>query len=166
MQKVGHEWDSTFSRKRHRKSCWLYKLVKIGYSPNGGSVLWMEYLKHYICSLQLTFPCFFFRYKEKAKGSPDSQLIVIGSLSPALPWILRNAHKSEDNCSRETIEYVKCTHPTPALIPFIDMYSRLLHAVINGRDLKQEVMRVLSHSELGGPQRREQVLGLLDRASR
>lgn len=93
-------------------------------------------------------------------------MVVIGALSPALPWILRNAHKSENECANETIEFVKCTHPAPSLVPFIDIYSRLLHAVLNGQDLKQEVMRVLSHSELGGPQKRDTVLSLLDRAAR
>jgi len=87
-------------------------------------------------------------------------------MSPALPWILRNAHRSENDCANETIEFVKLTHPAPSLVTFIDMYSRLLHAVINGQDLRQEVMRVLSHSELGGPQKRELVLGLLDKAAR
>jgi hypothetical protein len=87
-------------------------------------------------------------------------------MSTALPWIIRNAHKSENDCASETIEFVKCTHPVPALVPFIDMYARLLHAVINGRDLKQEVVRVLSHSELGGPQKRDMVLALYDKAQR
>ncbi|WAR27302.1 hypothetical protein MAR_013006 [Mya arenaria] len=105
------------------------------------------------------------RYKEKNKGNQDSQLVVIGAMSPALPWILRNARKPENQGVKETLEFVKCTHPVPAIIPFVDMYTRLLHAVMNGRDLKQEIMGVLSHSELGGPQKREMVLSLLDRAA-
>ncbi|XP_060558879.1 uncharacterized protein LOC132719151 isoform X2 [Ruditapes philippinarum] len=106
------------------------------------------------------------RYQQKSKGPGDSQLVVIGAMSPALPWIIRNAHRSEDECARETIDFVKCTHPVPAIIPFVDLYARLLHGVINGKDLKQEVLRVLSHSELGGPRKREMVVSLIERAER
>lgn len=104
------------------------------------------------------------RYKEKSKGPGDSQLVVIGAMAPALPWIIRNAHRSEDECAREAIDFVKCTHPVPAIVPFVDLYARLLHGVINGRDLKQEALRALSHSELGGPQKREMVLALVEKA--
>ncbi|KAH3811912.1 uncharacterized protein LOC127835266 isoform X2 [Dreissena polymorpha] len=105
------------------------------------------------------------RYKEKTKGKSDSQLVVIGALVPALPWILRNSHKSENDCARSTIDFIKCTHPERALTPFIDIYARLLHAVINGRDLKQEVLQALSHSELGGPRKREIVLRYAENAA-
>jgi len=116
--------------------------------------------------LCLIFTSILIRYKQKTKGSPDSQLVVIGSLSGALPWILRNARQPETTCVREAVDFVKCTHPVSALSPFVDMYSRLLHAVMNGRDLRQEIMAVLSHSELGGPQKRQLVLSLLDKAAR
>ena len=52
------------------------------------------------------------------------------------------------------------------LIPFVDLYSRLLQSVLNGNDLRQEVIKVLSHSELGGPGKRESVLRILDKAAR
>ena len=84
----------------------------------------------------------------------------------AIPWIFRNAHKSENDCAKETVEFIKCTHPVTGLIPFVDLYSHLLQAVLKGSDLRQEVMKVLSHSELGGPGKREQVLRLLDKAAR
>ncbi|KAJ8310822.1 hypothetical protein KUTeg_012687 [Tegillarca granosa] len=69
------------------------------------------------------------RFKSKSKGHSDSQLVVIGALVPAIPWILRNAHKSENECARGAIEFVKLTHPEPSLVPFVDIYSRLLHSV-------------------------------------
>ncbi|KAL4220406.1 hypothetical protein ACF0H5_020809 [Mactra antiquata] len=106
------------------------------------------------------------RYTDKMRGSPDSQLLVIGSICPILPWIVRNAHRSENECTNEVIDFIKCTHPVKGILPFVEMYSRMLHAVINGRDLKQEVLNALSHSELGGPQKRERVLALIDKANR
>lgn len=102
------------------------------------------------------------RYKEKIKGRPDSQLSSIGALAGAIPWVLRNAHKSEDECARGAIDFIKCTHPVSSLVPFVDMYARLLHTVLNGRDLKQSVTSVLAHSELGGPSKRQMVYQLVD----
>ena len=90
--------------------------------------------------------------------------MVIGSLVPAVPWIIHNAHKSEAECSQATVEFIKLTHPEPGLVKYIDLYARLLHGVLNGRDLKQEVMKTLAHSELGGPMKREMVLQILEKA--
>ncbi|XP_012938972.1 uncharacterized protein LOC101845473 isoform X2 [Aplysia californica] len=104
------------------------------------------------------------RSKEMMKGRPDSQLAVIGSLVPAIPWVIRNAHKSEKECAQSVVDFVKLTHPVPSLIQFVDTYARLLHAVINGKDLKAEVLRVLSHSILGGPANRDKILQILDSA--
>ena len=122
---------------------------------------------HYILlSGDLIFGKINFRFQKKTREGSDSQLVSIGALIPAIPWILRNAHKSEDECAHETMEFIKCTHPVTALIPFVDIYSRLLQAVLKGSDLRQEVLKVLSHSELGGPGKREGVLRLLDKAAR
>lgn len=107
-----------------------------------------------------------FRYKDKLKSSPDSQLLSIGSICPVLPWVIRNANKSVNECISEVIDFVKCTHPVKDIIPFVDVYSRMLHAVINGRDLIQEVLNALSHSELGGSQKKQKVLALIEKANR
>jgi len=102
------------------------------------------------------------RSKKMLLNRPDSQLAVIGSLVPAIPWIIRTAHKSEKECAQTTVDFIKLTHPVPSLIQFVDVYARLLHAVINGKDLKSEVLKVLSHSMLGGPGKRDSILKLLD----
>lgn len=34
---------TTLKQYKEKKGCWLYKLVGIEYSPNGGSLLWMGY---------------------------------------------------------------------------------------------------------------------------
>ena len=106
------------------------------------------------------------RCKEKLASSPDSQLTVIGSFVPAIPWIVRSAHKTEKECAKSTVDFIRLTHPVAPLVPFIDTYARLLHAVMNGHDLKTEVLKVLGNSDLGGPSKREMVLELLDRAHR
>ncbi|CAG5127710.1 unnamed protein product [Candidula unifasciata] len=98
------------------------------------------------------------RSKQMMQERPDHQLAVVGSLVPAIPWIIRNAHRSEKDCAQNTVDFVKLTHPVPSLIPFIECYSRLLHSVINGRDLKSEIMAVLGHSILGGPGNRDRIL--------
>ena len=104
------------------------------------------------------------RSKEKLSGAPDSQLSVIGSFVPAIPWILRSARKTEKECAQSAVDFIRLTHPVAGLVPFVDTYARLLHAVLNGHDLKLEVLRVLSHSELGGPAKRQMVLQLQDEA--
>jgi len=104
------------------------------------------------------------RSKDMFQGSPDSQLAVIGSLVPAIPWIIRNAHKTEKECAQAAVDFIRLTHPVPSLVQFVDTYARLLHAVINGKDLKDEIMRVLSHSILGGPGKRDSILRVLDSA--
>ncbi|XP_056004469.1 uncharacterized protein LOC125667861 isoform X2 [Ostrea edulis] len=106
------------------------------------------------------------RYLTKSRGSSDHQLVVIGALVPAIPWIIHYAHKSESECAKATVDFIKLTHPEPGLVPFINIYARLLHGVLNGNPLKQEAMKALSNAELGGQQKRETVLKLLDMASR
>ncbi|XP_059158568.1 uncharacterized protein LOC131942681 [Physella acuta] len=102
------------------------------------------------------------RSKRMLQSHPDHQLAVVGSLVPAIPWIVRNAHKTEKECVQCVVDFVKLTHPVPSLIPFVDAYTRLLHAVINGKDLKSEVMIALGNSILGGPGNRERILKSLD----
>lgn len=104
------------------------------------------------------------RYLAKSKGYSDHQLVVIGAIVPAIPWIIHYAHKSESECAKATVDFIKLTHPEPGLVPFIDIYSRLLHGVLNGHSLQQEVLKTLSNAQLGGEQKRDVVLKLLDMA--
>ncbi|XP_061171755.1 uncharacterized protein LOC133181237 isoform X1 [Saccostrea echinata] len=105
------------------------------------------------------------RYMKASKGPLDHQLVSIGALVPAIPWIIHYAHKSESECAKATVDFLKLTHPESGLVPFIDIYARLLHGVLNGHPLKQEAMKTLSNAELGGQQKRESVLNLLDKAN-
>ncbi|KAL8598810.1 hypothetical protein ACOMHN_015389 [Nucella lapillus] len=104
------------------------------------------------------------RSKAKLSGSPDSQLSVIGSLVPAIPWIVRSAHRSESDCAKSAADFIRLTHPVASLVPYLDTYARLLHAVMNGHDLKTVVLKVLGSATLGGPGKREKVLALLEEA--
>ncbi|XP_033731003.1 uncharacterized protein LOC117320541, partial [Pecten maximus] len=106
------------------------------------------------------------RYVKKSKGSSDHQLVVIGSIVPAVPWIIRNAHKTESECAESTVEFIKLTHPEPSLVPYIDMYARLLHGVINGKDLVEEVNKCMERSELGGSRKKTMIQGFLEHASK
>ncbi|XP_076453534.1 uncharacterized protein LOC143288786 [Babylonia areolata] len=106
------------------------------------------------------------RSRDKTSGRPDSQLSVIGALVPAIPWIVRAAHRTESQCAKSAVDFIRLTHPVTSLVPFVDVYARLLHAVMNGLDLKAEVLKVLGSSTLGGPGKREMVLSLLDQAHR
>ncbi|KAK3737320.1 hypothetical protein RRG08_067385 [Elysia crispata] len=104
------------------------------------------------------------RSKTHMTGHPDHQLAVIGSLVATIPWIVRNAHRPEKECVQSVVDFVRLTHPVPSLIQYVDTYARLLHAVINGKDLRTEVMRVFGHSIFGGPSNRDRILAILDKA--
>ncbi|XP_076096486.1 uncharacterized protein LOC143067263 [Mytilus galloprovincialis] len=103
------------------------------------------------------------RFKSKS-GHSDSQLIVIGALVPAVPWVVHYADKPENDCVKATIDIIKLTHPEESLIPYIEIYARLLHRVLNGKDLTEEVKNFISHKKLGGAPKRKTVETLLEKA--
>ncbi|XP_060083094.1 uncharacterized protein LOC132562369 [Ylistrum balloti] len=107
------------------------------------------------------------RYIRKSKSSSDHQLVVIGALVPAIPWVIRNAHKTESECAVSAVEFIKLSHPEPGLVPYVDMYARLLHSVINGNDLDQEVNKYIELSELGGSRQKKKMMqGFLENANK
>ena len=77
------------------------------------------------------------RWNASENKAEDGQLVVIGSLVLAIPWIIHYAHLTEECCTERTVEAIKLTHPAPALIPYIKLYASALHSVINGRGLHQ-----------------------------
>ncbi|OWF44409.1 uncharacterized protein LOC110458390 [Mizuhopecten yessoensis] len=106
------------------------------------------------------------RYARKSKGSSDHQLVVIGSIVPAIPWVIRNSHKTESECAESAMAFIKLTHPEPGLVPYIDMYARLLHSVINGRNLTSEVNKCMVRSELGGLRKQKMIQRFVEDANR
>uniref|UniRef100_A0A0L8GEA0 ADP-ribosylglycohydrolase n=1 Tax=Octopus bimaculoides TaxID=37653 RepID=A0A0L8GEA0_OCTBM len=105
------------------------------------------------------------RSRQMLSQPPDSQLSGIGALVLVLPWVLRNAGKTEDECAQTAVEFIKLTHPVQSLIPFVDIYSRLFHATLNGFDLGSEVRKILAHASLGGHDNRHMMLHLADQVS-
>lgn len=82
---------------------------------------------------------------EAAEGaSEDGQLAAVGSLVLVVPWILHYAHLSVDECAHRTTEAIKLTHPAPSLLPFVQLYSRVLHSVLNGGHLEQVCLHAMS----------------------
>ncbi|XP_013388227.1 uncharacterized protein LOC106157197 [Lingula anatina] len=104
------------------------------------------------------------RYAQRMKESPDSQLAVIGSFVMAIPWILHRANQSADDCAKAAVEFVRLTHPVPNLETYVDLYARLLHAVLHGKSLRKEAMTVLEHKEMGGRKKLEKVLKFMEKA--
>ena len=91
-------------------------------------------------------------------------MIVIGALVPAIPWIIHYANKSEEECVKATTEFIKLTHPIVSLVPYIDIYARLLYRVLNGKNLSEEVQEYLSHKQIGGSSKKTMVEALLSKA--
>lgn len=91
-------------------------------------------------------------------------MIVIGAVVPAIPWIIHYANKSEEECVKATTEFIKLTHPKVSLVPYIDIYARLLYRALNGKNLSEEVQEYLSHKQIGGSSKKTMVEALLSRA--
>lgn len=133
-------------------------------------IMYIFYVKPASCSTLKVNPCnpcnmhlTFFRFSSKG-GQSDSQLIVIGSLVAAIPWVTHYAHVSEESCVQSTVDIVKLTHPEKALVPYIELYARLLYRVLNGKSLTDEALNLLSHQKLGGASKRKTVEALLEKA--
>lgn len=77
------------------------------------------------------------RYKERMKGQLfDSQLEVIGCLPMAIPFILLSTSDNEDKAVSASVQFVRLTHPHPKLEKYVELYARMLHATLNGSDLR------------------------------
>ena len=94
------------------------------------------------------------------------ELLDIGALTMAIPWIVWNAYKSVDECSCQTLAFIGCTHPVKGLKIYVDAYARLLHGVLNGKDLKKGVLEIASGLQFEGVSKRERILMLLEKAQR
>ncbi|XP_078614240.1 uncharacterized protein LOC144883528 isoform X2 [Branchiostoma floridae x Branchiostoma japonicum] len=92
------------------------------------------------------------RHKEQSAGSADSQLAVIGAFVMAVPFVLHSAHLSEAEAVRNTVDFVRLTHPLPPhhLEPFLELYVKVLHAVLNGANLQEKAAEALQSPVLGG----------------
>lgn len=73
----------------------------------------------------------------------DSQLNAIGCLPMAIPFVLLSATANEEKAVSAAVEFVKLTHPHPALEPLVSLYMRALHATLNGACLKQQAEMAL-----------------------
>ena len=96
------------------------------------------------------------------KGREDGQLPVIGAFVMAVPWILHYADKPAEECSQNTVEALRLTHPTPSLEPYLTLYSHLLHAVLHGAELRAEIRKAAKSNIFGS---RGQLEEFLDEAS-
>ena len=83
---------------------------------------------------------------------------------PAIPWVIHYADKPEDDCVKATVEIVKLTHPEDSLVPYVDIYARLLYRVLNGKNLAEEVTNMLSSKQLGGTSKKRTIESLLEKA--
>ncbi|KAI8494535.1 hypothetical protein Bbelb_277610 [Branchiostoma belcheri] len=92
------------------------------------------------------------RYKEQSAGRADSQLAVIGAFVMAVPFVLHSAHLPEAETVRNTVDFVRLTHPLPPsqLEPYVELYAKSLHAVLNGASLQEKSAEALQSPLLGG----------------
>ena len=77
-----------------------------------------------------------FRFSKVTSANEDHQLPSVGGLMMSIPWILHYAEKSEEECASLAVEAMKLTHPAPSLFPYVEVYAKMLRAVIHGADLE------------------------------
>ncbi|ELU02280.1 hypothetical protein CAPTEDRAFT_182182 [Capitella teleta] len=104
------------------------------------------------------------RFRSVTAHSEDHQIAVIGALVVAIPWVLHYSHKSADECANAVVSSLQLTHPAPSLMPYVEMYSRLLHSVINGAQLKDQVIKFISSGVLGRTKKSKIIQNFVDEA--
>nr|XP_020513393.1 uncharacterized protein LOC110002093 [Labrus bergylta]XP_020513394.1 uncharacterized protein LOC110002093 [Labrus bergylta] len=81
--------------------------------------------------------------KKMTSSMSDSQLDAIGCLPMILPFILLSASANEEQAVSAAVEFVKLTHPHPKVPEYVSIYSRALHAVLGGADVRQQAEHAL-----------------------
>ncbi|KAM4601953.1 uncharacterized protein ACJ7VT_019959 isoform 2-T4 [Polymixia lowei] len=84
------------------------------------------------------------RSRQKMNVSvPDSQLDAIGCLPMVTPFILLSASSNEEQAVSAAVDFVRLTHPHPRVHQYVAVYSRALHATLNGASLRQQAEAAL-----------------------
>jgi len=83
------------------------------------------------------------RSEAKLKGPDDHQLTGISCLMMAVPWIIHNAHKPEEECIQAALDWCHLTHPLAQNDLSISVFSKVLYATLNGKSLKDAALQGL-----------------------
>ncbi|XP_033637482.1 uncharacterized protein LOC117298367 isoform X1 [Asterias rubens] len=90
------------------------------------------------------------RDKRLQSGHIDHNIDSIGALIMPIPVIMHCANMNSSDAVKYAVRLVSLTHCSRSLIPFVELYSNVLHNVLNGASLKDEAQRALESSVLGG----------------
>ncbi|XP_070538995.1 uncharacterized protein [Ptychodera flava] len=90
------------------------------------------------------------RSKRLRSGHVDHNIDSIGALVLPIPLILHYADQSEDQAAQAAVDFVKLTHCSKGLDPYVDLYARTLHSVVNGASLMEKASEALQSPLLGG----------------
>lgn len=69
----------------------------------------------------------FIRYKRISPANEDHQLVCVGGIVFAVPWVLHYSGVSQSDCATNTVEALKLTHPAPSMMDCISLYARLIY---------------------------------------
>ncbi|XP_072049839.1 uncharacterized protein [Amphiura filiformis] len=90
------------------------------------------------------------RIKRLNSNKLDHNIDCIGALVTSTPVILHYAGHTEDVAAKNAVRIVRATHCSKSLDPYVELYARSLHAVVNGAKLKDVAESALSSNLLGG----------------
>lgn len=105
------------------------------------------------------------RFSSVTACTEQHGLTSCGALALCTPWIVHYSGHSLEQCTESAWEAVKLTHPAPSLKLFVELYARLLHSVLNGGDLREQVLEVAKSEHLGTPNKHKALLKFSEQAS-
>lgn len=89
------------------------------------------------------------RVKDLENEHLDHNIDAIASVVHPIPVIIHYADKSADVAAKQAVRLTRMTHGSVNLDPFIDVYARTLHGVLNGAPLREKIKEALTAPPLG-----------------
>nr|XP_054771203.1 uncharacterized protein LOC129279118 [Lytechinus pictus] len=89
------------------------------------------------------------RIKDLENKHLDHNIDGIGALVQPIPLIIQNANKPVDVAAKQAVRLTRMTHASDNLDPFVDVYARTLHGVLNGQSLREKINEALLSPPVG-----------------
>ncbi|XP_063967308.1 uncharacterized protein LOC129279362 [Lytechinus pictus] len=89
------------------------------------------------------------RIKDLENKHLDHNIDGIGALVQPIPLIIQNANKPLDVAAKQAVRLTRMTHASDNLDPFVDVYARTLHGVLNGQSLREKINEALLSPPVG-----------------
>ncbi|XP_011683572.2 uncharacterized protein LOC585441 isoform X1 [Strongylocentrotus purpuratus] len=89
------------------------------------------------------------RVKDLENKHLDHNIDGIGALVHPIPLIIQYADKPVDEAAKQAVKLTRMTHASVNLDPFVDVYARTLHGILNGESLREKINEALTSPPIG-----------------